>query len=378
MATEVAHEPVSARPSLSLRDGTDAISGILSREETEEAPVEPVEEAPEAVVEEPEEAAPIEAAPEETEPVEEPATDEPAPVEAKDESEDVTSEVELEPAQVAQMLGLEDDAIEVDDDGGIQIHAKIDGKPATVSLKDLRHSYELAETHEERLRQLGRDRKAFKDESVTALERMAAQHQQFNQSVEAIEAEYAQDFQSVEWNRLREEDPTEYNAKRMDYEDRKQRINQYKAHSQQQSNALQAEHQQKVAEQQSEGAKSLMGVFEGEAYRNAPKWDEEASQELAKWIQDQGFSAQDIGQVGVWQVFKWARDSMLREKELKVAKETVKKVTKMTKVIKPGKSKPPAEISKGRNKDLKSRQRKSGGGMKETTNLISGLLDRGN
>ena len=68
---------------------------------------------------------------------------------------------------------------------------------------------------------------------------------------------------------------------------------------------------------------------------------------------------------------------MLRENELKAAKETVKKVTKVGKVIKPGKSKPPAEISKGKTKELKTRQRKSGGGLKETTNLISGLLDRG-
>ena len=372
MATDVAHEPVATRQPVGLREGTDAISGILSREgqadaeapaETEEAPAQEAAE---------EEVAPVEAAPDE---IEEPATDEPV-VEAKDESENVTSEVELEPAQVAQMLGLEDDAIEVDDDGSIQIHAKIDGKPAKVSLKDLRHSYELAETHEERLRQLGRDRKAFKDESQTALERMAAQHQQFNQSVEAIEAEYASDVQSVEWTKLREEDPTEYNAKRLDYEDRKQRINQYKAHSQEQSNVLQAERQQKFVEMQTEGAKSLTDVFAGEAYRNAPDWGEDESLVLAKWITDQGFSAQDIGQVGVWQVFKWARDSMLREKELRVAKETVKKVTKIGKVIKPGKSKPAKEISKGRTTELKTRQRKSGGTMKDTTNLIQNILNR--
>jgi hypothetical protein len=374
MATEVAHEPAAARKPLDLNTGTDAISGILSREEPEEV-VEPQEA--------PQEAAPEEAAPEETPPeaveetVEESETDEPTPVEAKDESEDTTSEVELEPAQVAELLGLEEDALEVDDDGTIQIHAKVDGKPAKVPLKDLRRSYELAETHEERLRQLGRERKAFKDESQAALERMAERHQQFTQAVEAIGAEYASDFQSVDWNRLREEDPTEYNAKRLDFEDRKQRISQYQAHARQQSEALQAEHQQKVAEMQTEGAKHLTDVFQGEAYKNAPEWNEDESQTLAKWIMDQGFSAQDIGQVGVWQVFKWARDSMLRESELKAAKETVRKVAKVTKIAKPGKSKPPAEISKSKNKDLKTRQRKSGGGLKETTDLISGLLDRG-
>ena len=376
MATEVAHEPVATRQPVGLREGTDAISGILSREPEapEEAPVETEAAAEEAPAEEAAPAETAESAPETTE-VEEPATDEPA-VEAKDESEDVTSEVELEPAQVAQILGLKDDALSVEEDGSVNLHVKIDGKPATASLQDLRHSYELAETHEERLRQLGRDKKAFQDESQASLERMAASAQQFSQSVEAIEAEYASDTQSVDWNRLREEDPTEYNAKRMDYEDRKQRINQYKAHSQQQFQALQAEHQQKVAESQAEGAKSLVEAFSGEAYQNAPKWDENESQALAKWIMDQGFNAQDIGQVGVWQLFKWARDSMLREKELKAAKETVRKVTKTTKVTKPGKSKSPREVNKVQTKELKARQRKAGGSMTDTTNLIKNILDR--
>lgn len=372
MATEVAHEPTAARKPLTLNEGVDAISGILSQEPAEEVQEEAVEpevqakEEPEPEIEEPEEAA------QEVEAKEEPVKEDKA-----EKSEDVTSEVELEPAQVAQILGLEDDAIDVDDDGGIQINTKVDGKPAKVSLKDLRHSYELAATHEERLRQLGRERKAFQDESKAALEQLTNQTQQLNQSIQTLEEEWASDFQSVDWNTLRLEDPTEYNAKRLDYEDRKQRINQYKAQSQQQSQALFQEHQKKLREQQSEGAERLTEVFQGEAYRNAPKWGDEEGQKLAKWIIDQGFSPEDIGQVGVWQVFKWARDSMLREQELKQARETVKKVTKTTKVIKPGKTKPPSEISATKTKELKARQRKSGGGLKETTDLIRSVLDRG-
>ena len=68
---------------------------------------------------------------------------------------------------------------------------------------------------------------------------------------------------------------------------------------------------------------------------------------------------------------------MLREEERKIAKETVKKVTKVAKVSKPGTSKPPAETAKAKTRELKSKQRKSGGGLKETTDLITSLLDRG-
>jgi len=182
MATEVAHEPVASRPLMGLREGTDAISGILNRpdETPDETPAEASEEL-ETSPAEPEETQELK--PEEDTPAEEVAEPEKAEATeakeqpAKDEDE-VTSEIELEPAQVAQMLGLDEGDIEVDDDGAIQIHAKINGKPATVPLKDLRHSYELAQTHEDRLRELGRERKAFEDESKSVLESLANQQQQ--------------------------------------------------------------------------------------------------------------------------------------------------------------------------------------------------------
>jgi len=369
MATEIAHEPAAAREPLTLSKGAEVLSGILNREEpqTEEAPVEaePVaEETPqtEEVVEEPEKEEPVQ---------EVEATEEPA----KEESEDVTSEVELEPAQVAQMLGLEEDALEVDEDGAIQVHAKIDGKPAKVSLKDLRHSYELAETHEERLRQLGRERKAFEDESKARLERMANQVQEFGSLMQTLEADYAADFQSVNWDQLRQEDPVEYNAKRLDYEDRKKRLDEFRTKGQQQYQAFEAERGQKLLEQQTEGAKHLAEAFSGTAYKGAPEWGDSESQRLAKWIQEQGFSAEDIGSVGVWQVFKWARDSMLREQELRTAKETVKKVVKKTKIAKPGKPQAPGAQKKAKDKEYKMRQRKSGGSMSTTVDRIKNILN---
>jgi hypothetical protein len=223
---------------------------------------------------------------------------------------------------------------------------------------------------------LGRERKAFQEESRASLERLNNQAQQFNQTVRMLEEEFAVDFQSVDWPSLRAEDPVEYNAKRLDYDDRKRRIEEYRAKSQQHFQGLHQEHQQRLHEQQTEGAKMLAETFQGSEYRHAPKWDEGESQALAKWIMDQGFAPQDVSGVGVWQVFKWARDSMLRQQELKQARETIKKVTKTTKISKPGKTKPASEIKKGKTQEMKIRQRKSGGSLSETTNLIKSILER--
>jgi len=370
MATEVAHEPAAARKPLDVHSGSDAISGILNREVPDQSPPDEVVSDESAPDREPadQRAEPVE---DDTEAKESPKDDEP-----KEEPEsEVTSEVELEPAQVARLLGLEEDAIDVDDDGGIQIHTRIDGKPATVSLQDLRHSYQLAQTHEERLRQLGRERKVFEEQSQTVLAGLMNQHQAFTQGVKTLEEEYAKDFQSVDWTTLRAEDPTEYNAKRLDYDDRRKRIEEYKAQAFNQVQQLQQHHASQLQRKQSEGAKALEEAFGGDLYKSAPKWDEAERKRLGEWIMEQGFPAQDIAGVGVWQVFKWARDSMLREQELKQAKETVRKVTKMPKVVKPGASKSPDHTKKAQVKELKGRQRKSGGDLRSTEKLIRGIMN---
>jgi hypothetical protein len=351
---------------MGLNEGTDAISGILNRPEEPE-----IETEVEAKEVEPVEDTPAEESVEAKEPEPKEAKEKPAK-----EEDDATSEIELEPSQVAQMLGLDEGDIDVDDDGAIQVHAKIDGKPAKVPLQDLRRSYELAQTHEERLRELGRERKAFEDQSKSVLESLVNQQQQFAQSVQMLEEDFANDFQSVDWTSLRE-DPTEYLTKKQDYEDRRRRIEEHKTKLSLQSQELQQQYAQKLQEQQAEGVKQLEEVFQGPAYASAPKWDQAERDRLSKWIMDQGFSAQDISSVGVWRVFKWARDSMLRESELQKAKEAVKKVAKLPKIVKPGKSKSQREIKKSQTKGLKERQVKSGGGLRETTDLIGSLLDRG-
>jgi hypothetical protein len=378
MASEIQHEPASARKPMGLNEGTDAISGILNREA-------PADEAPQEATPEAKEVEPTE-----TEEITESAEESPAkesaekakPKEAKEkpakEEDEVTSEIELEPAQVAQLLGLDDNDVDVDDDGHITIHAKIDGKPATVPLADLRRNYELAQTHEQRLRDLGRERKAFEEESRSVLENLSNQHQQFSQAVQALEDDYASEFKSVDWTTLRTEDPTEYSSKRLDYEDRRRRIEEYKAQASRQSEELRRQYTQHLQKKQSEGAKYLDEVFGGSEYKAAPKWDQAEKDRLSKWIMDRGFTAQDISSVAVAEVFKWARDSMLREQELKQARETVKKVSRLPRVVKPGKPKSPKETARSQVKELKARQIKSKGGLRETTDLIGSLLDRGN
>lgn len=381
MSSETAHEPAAKRQSMSLGTGTDAISGILSQEQASDEELQASKEVEEQQEqEEPaqesetedlteEEAEQSEESEEETEEAEEETE-----VEAKDEEEVTSEDIELEPAQVAELLGLDENAIAVEEDGAVLVNAKVNGKPAKVALKDLAHSYELAETHRERLSELGRDRKTFDEERTTALQNLTTQHNQFAQTVQAIEQDYAQNFEQVNWNQLRQDDQVEYNSKKLEFDERRQQIQNYRAQLTQQQQQMQQQYTNDLKEKQAKGSTLLEEVFTGEAYKAAPAWERQEQERLSKWMIDQGFSAEDISQVGVWQVFKWARDSMLRESELQQATEAIKKVIKLPKINKSGKTMPAKEVARSKFKVLKAKQRDSGGDLKSTESLIGSML----
>jgi len=300
---------------------------------------------------------------------------EPPPVkELGDESETEVAEIELEPFQLAKILGVKEDDIVVTNNGELYFRTKIDGKEREASFEELRDSHQLSRTHYERLHKLSEERKAFENERKSALETMANQAQQMQSAITQLEQDYAGDFNQVDWNRLREEDPTEYNLKRNDYEDRRRKLNEYKQLLQQQQHQVYEQAERHRQTLQMEGSRQLEDVFKGEAYKLAPAWNEEEKLRLSHWIESQGFTQDDINSVTVWQIMKWARDSMLRENELKQARQTMKRVVRLPKVTKPGTQKTKRDIVKSEVEKYKVMQRKNRGNLQSTTDLISKIL----
>ena len=110
-----------------------------------------------------------------------------------------------------------------------------------------------------------------------------------------------------------------------------------------------------------EGAKKLNIVFSGKEYKNSPKWDQNEQRRLSEWMIREGFPVEALSTLGSWQVFKWARDSMLRGEEDKAVKKTMKRVVKLPKIKAAKPSTPLSKESglKSRINDAKQRQRKA-------------------
>lgn len=321
-----------------------------------------------------------------------PATeDEPAALESnttqvvKDEESDDVPPMEIQSSMLAELLGLEENDLFVEDDS-VKVRAKVDGKVEEISLKDLKSGFQLAKTGQKRLEKLSTDKKEFEAARDSTVKDLAEKQQQITYAIKVLEQQYANDWKQVDWSRMREEDPEHYHLYRQDYEDRLKQVQAFKANIEAQTKDLQQKAEKKKEEAWQEGFRKLEDAFTDRLYASAPVWDDAERARLGGWMSKSGFSTESLNKIDDWRVFKWARDSMLREDEIKNAKQAAKKVAKLPKlkVTKPG-----AKITKVDNKKTKidearAKQRKaaklSGKGthrksnLKETTDLIRQIV----
>lgn len=385
-----------------MHEAASVISGILNKERTDPTPAAPTE-APPAAEPAPvarQESAPAPAqAPEASSTTDGPEQDAQAgeqeappkdgePAADAIQQDDAVEEIELDPQQLASFFGVEEDDLQLTDSGQISVRAKVDGQTSEVSLKDLKDSYQLTKTSQQRLQKLSEDRKTFETQRTASLESLGQQQQFLGQALQAIEQQYAQDWQEVDWQRLRSEEPETYATRRQDYDDRARKVAQFKQLFTEASSQLAQEKQKNRETTFQEGFQRLNETFSSSPYKTSPKWDEGERARLAGWMVDQGFGQKEMADVSSWLVFKWARDSMLRSDEGAEAKKTVKRVLKLPKVkaAKPG-SGSAKDGSKRNDIDAaKSRQRRAAkvgsspytrkSNLEESTDLIAKLLRR--
>ena len=386
MATEIAKESVANTmpQGTSVTQAADVISSIMNPKGAPAQPVatepqrrrEPLEtpdETPDTPDVEPD-ASRMEAIDDTPEPVEDTPQE---PVEQEtvsEQSEGDAAELELEPAQLAALLGLQEQDLVLTEDGSLAFQAKVDGAAMPVALSELRDSYQLTKTAQQRLSKLGEERKAFNDERKRVLEELGKQTDMMAQAIGQMEAEYAADFQGIDWNRLREEDATEYSLKRADFADREKRLQAYRQQfDQQRTEAIQQyqAHQMHLVE---EGRQRLNEAMTGPDYADAPAWDENARKELVEFMVNEGVPIELIQSSPVWQAFNWARKAMLYDKIRETATKTAKRVVKLPKVSKPGAQKTKAQVKQGRLREKKMAQRKAGGKLDASADLISAIM----
>lgn len=270
--------------------------------------------------------------PQDEEQADEPTTNEPAQVDADVQAGETPNEYQL--SDVAKLLGADETALDVDEDGSVLVKTKIDGQEGKVKFADLIKSYQLQGHVDKQVREAAELRKQAQEYAQGVQQQTQVQQAVLGKMAEAkaIEAEYAQ-YAEINLEALWDSDPVQAG-----------KINQRLL-------TLQSKHQQKMAEinqaqqhiqqQQAQQSEASLQAERQALFSAIPEWKDDAvrGKEHSAIVADlsaRGFSESDIKSFTNAKAVLLARDAMLYRQQKAAGNTTEKMVRQAPKIIKPG------------------------------------------
>lgn len=291
---------------------TDEIANLLVSEDEQEAP-EAEEPVSEAEGENEDEQVTTEDSEEEETPSEE-STDE----EVTDESDPTWENV----------LGLDESQISLDDEGNLTgINVKVNGEVSTVKMNDLVAGYQNNKSFTQKSQALAEEKKQFETQVKTVAEEYKAKLDNAEALTTYLSKKLVSDYDGVDWDRLRAENPAEYAAARQDYASQAQEL-------QKAQEALQQERSQLTQQQQAEFMKQEQQVLaeqRAKMLENNPEWNDPGKFEqdmtgMKNFLRNQyGFSDEDFASVRDARLIELVKDAKKFREGVKFAQ---KKITK--------------------------------------------------
>lgn len=296
---------------------------------------------------------------------------EPEEIETEEESVEEESEEEapesdgITTEDLSSYLGLDKEALDLDEDGSILIKTKIDGEEGHAKLKDLVTSYQIRGHLDKQTKQVAEERKALQ-ERITSLEHQASER--INQLEASIQTAWAQ-LEQEDFSHLRDEDPAEWTARQREHDEKKGRLYQaYQAVLLEKQNQLANQQSELRSRLQEEGKKLLSSV---EEWADPKKAEKEVNDIYSYLADSHGFSSDDLYglqdaqgnylKTGIsdHRYLLLARKAMKYDDLMKTKPTVANKVAKAPKIVKPGQ--PKQESKNTELAKLKNNIKQSGG-----------------
>jgi hypothetical protein len=265
--------------------------------------------------------------------------EEAAPVEEVEAEEEPTWE---------KVLGVESGVAVIDDEGNLTgINVKVDGKVSTVEVKELIAGYQLNKHVTQKSQALADDRRQFEAVRNQASSVYMEKLQTAEKLTSYLEQALLQDFNTIDWQRLRVENPGEYAAKYAEFQTRKGQLDSITTSTRQerqtQQSALSEEEQQKYQAHLSEQYNAIVA--------QNPEWTDpakmrEAFTQLGQFVSDTyGITEQEFSNISDARHVSILRDAMAYRSGKEIASK--KLAAKLPKFQKAGKTtKPMDEVTK--------------------------------
>jgi hypothetical protein len=313
----------------------------------------------------------------------EPVTEAEAP-EAKEEPEEKATEEEEKAEEekeeidldgVAEILGVNQDALSVDEDGKLMIKTKIDGKQSRVGLDELIKSYQTDGYVTQKSQALAEDKRAFevlKEQGERIVQQRVAEASAVSQ---LLEAQLTAEFNAVNWEALRVQAPAEWVAKRQELSDRAGQINQLKQRAMGFVGEQMTQQQAKMDEEREarlrHEAESLQSKLpEWMDYEVAAKEQEK----LGKFISEAyGFNPSDLDSVEDHRLLLMALDAKKYRDSQKDVDVAVKRVKLAARMVKPH-AKADASVERKTKEQTKLTQLRKTGSIHDAAAVLMGRI----
>ena len=302
------------------------------------------------------------------------------PLENDSESEDDGSEeddlgeiAEGDELSLADYLGIDEDRIVVGEDGQPLFNAIIDGETQQVPLKDLAKNFQLQSYTNNKSIALETERKEFEEVRERAASELSQRLTGVEKLTELAEGELVNEYNSIDWDTLRQTDPANWTAYRQEYAERARKIQEVKSLAQQEQQRLADENQAKFKESANE-------YYQGELrsmIADNPEWADESKRnadmsEMKSFITRYGFTESDANGVNDHRLIRLIKDAKAYQ-EGKAKGEKKRLVKELPKFQKPGSKTNAANLAKARKaKALKAKVKKSG----SVRDIAASIVDR--
>jgi len=177
---------------------------------------------------------------------------------------------------------------------GLHVTAKIDGKETQVPLADVLKSYQLEGHVNNKSIELSNQKAQFEQEQQAVRQAFQQQLQQNQQLGNLAMQMLNHDYQKIDWNNLRVNNPAEFAAQQAEFQQRQAGIHNYLAQIQQQT-AVEAQQQQQTMQQQL--------AAENERLMSArPEWRDQQAfakdrEQIAQYARNAGFKDAELSQI---------------------------------------------------------------------------------
>ena len=217
---------------------------------------------------------------------------------ADDDGDDSGQDAEgegLEVAEVATALGLDEDQLDVTEDGELLVAYKVGDEQGFVTLAELRKGYQLERYVTQKSEHVAERQRTLETEHAQRSQVLESQHQQAEAMLEALRGRVLVKYEGTDWNALQQQDPGRYAALQLQMQNEMQTLNAevgQLTHARQQQ---QDEAHQVYAQQQGEWlAAQRTQLFEHLPEMSRSETRDPKLQQFHSYLSNYGFSDEEI------------------------------------------------------------------------------------